>query len=146
MLFRQFSNITIYIRDVEKLPDQHFSVLLFSNPGGKILKRWKLQDKSVPYFQQESGSFLLDWRTTIHWNVGLANFQHPWYTWFCWKIAGTTFPCIVVLQSRRKGPDSCWNLMMPGSQSATYIIGTFSHISGWATSYPQKSFLLIINL
>ena len=37
MLFRQFSNIITYIRDVGKLPDQHFSVSMFSNPGGKIL-------------------------------------------------------------------------------------------------------------
>ena len=37
MLVWQFSNIITYIRNVGKLQDQHFSVSLFSNPGGNIL-------------------------------------------------------------------------------------------------------------
>ena len=37
MLVWQFSNINIYIRVHGKMPDQHFKVLLFSNPGEKVL-------------------------------------------------------------------------------------------------------------
>ena len=48
-LFWHFSNITIYIRVVGKMLHQHFNVLLFSNPGYKVRKDGKLQDRSVPY-------------------------------------------------------------------------------------------------
>ena len=27
-------------------------------------------------------------------------FQHPWYVWLCWGKNGTTFQCVVVLQSK----------------------------------------------
>ena len=37
MLFRQFSNIIIYVKIVGKIPDQLLSVWLFSNPGDKVL-------------------------------------------------------------------------------------------------------------
>ena len=37
MLFLQFSNITIYIRVHGKMPQQHFKLLLFSNPGYNFL-------------------------------------------------------------------------------------------------------------
>ena len=36
MLFWQFSNIIIYVKIVGKIPDQHLSVWLFSNPGDKV--------------------------------------------------------------------------------------------------------------
>ena len=36
MLFLQFSNIIIYVKIVGKIPDQHLSVWLFSNPGDKV--------------------------------------------------------------------------------------------------------------
>ena len=51
----------------------------------------KLRDKSVPYFQQESGPCPLDWRITIHSNVDLVFFQQSWHIWLCWKIARTIF-------------------------------------------------------
>ena len=35
-LFWQFSNIIIYVKIVGKIPDQHLSVWLFSNPGDKV--------------------------------------------------------------------------------------------------------------
>ena len=35
-LFWQFSNITKYVKSVGKIPDQHLSVWLFSNPGDKV--------------------------------------------------------------------------------------------------------------
>jgi hypothetical protein len=37
MLFRQFSNLTIYVKVVGKLLDQPFDVLLFSNTREKFL-------------------------------------------------------------------------------------------------------------
>ena len=36
-MFKFFRNITIYLRVVGKMLDQHFIVLLFSNPGDKVL-------------------------------------------------------------------------------------------------------------
>ena len=48
MLYRQFSNIIIYIRDVGKLPEEQFSVSFFFSPGGKILKRWKTTGQIFP--------------------------------------------------------------------------------------------------
>ena len=40
----------------------------------------------------------------------------------CWKILGTTFQSIFVLQSGRQGANSCWHFTQPGYQSVTYII------------------------
>ena len=37
MLFRQFSNLTTYVREVGKLSDQQFNASLVSNPGEKIM-------------------------------------------------------------------------------------------------------------
>ena len=36
MLFWQFSNVIICVKIVGKIPDQHLSVWLFSNPGDKV--------------------------------------------------------------------------------------------------------------
>ena len=58
----------------------------------------------------------------IHWQVGPTIFQYPWYMWLSLKSVGTTFQCRVVLQSRGKDSNSCWYFMIPGSQSATYLI------------------------
>ena len=90
--------------------------------GTKSLKNWKLLDKSVPYSWQELGPCPLDWRTTIHCNIGPAFFHRPWYIWLCLKIAKTTFQRMVVLQSRRQVSSSCWNFMKPGSQSRTEMM------------------------
>ena len=35
-LQKRFSNIIIYVKIVGKIPDQHLSVWLFSNPGHKV--------------------------------------------------------------------------------------------------------------
>ena len=59
--------------------------------GTRSTKKWKLWDESVPYFQQESGTCLLDWRRIMHWNVVLSFFQQPWYMHLCCKITLTTF-------------------------------------------------------
>ena len=70
--------------------------------GTKSKKDEELREKSVPYFQQESGPCPLDWRITIHSNVDRVFFQQSWHIWLCWKITRTTFQCTVVLQSRGK--------------------------------------------
>ena len=68
--------------------------------GTRSKRDGELQDKSVPYFQQESGPCPLDWRITIHWKVDLVFFQWSWHIKLCWKIARTKFKCMVFLQSR----------------------------------------------
>ena len=37
MLFWQFSDVTKYIRVYGKMPDRYYDLLLFSNPGNKVL-------------------------------------------------------------------------------------------------------------
>ena len=48
MLVWQFSNIIMYIRVHEKMPDQNFKVLLFSNPGEKVLILVKSRGQICP--------------------------------------------------------------------------------------------------
>ena len=59
----------------------------------------------------------LDWRTTIHWNVVLAIFQHNHICQHRWKGTRSTFECMVIFQSRGQGPDSCWKYMTDLSRS-----------------------------
>ena len=46
----------------------------------------------------------LDWRTTIHWNVAQAIFQHNHICQDHWKNIRSTFECMVLLKSRGQGP------------------------------------------
>ena len=39
--------------------------------------------------------------------------------WLCWNIAGTTFQCMVVLQSWGQVSNSCEKILKPGSHSGT---------------------------
>ena len=84
MLFRLFSNIIIYIKIVGKIPDQHLSVWLFSNPGDKVHKRGRTMVQICPVL------------STRIWTLssGLEN-KHTfkWHIWLCWKIVRTTFQC-----------------------------------------------------
>ena len=48
MLFWQFSNLTTYIRNVEKWTEEHFNVSLFSNPGEKVMKSRKTTGQICP--------------------------------------------------------------------------------------------------
>ena len=115
----QFSSLTTYIRVLGKIMDQHIKVLLYSYPGDKVLQNRKNMGQICPLLLTRIMTLSLDWRTIIHWNVGPPFYQKPWYMWSCCKIAGTTFHCMVVLQSRGQDFKSCWSLMKPGSQSAT---------------------------
>ena len=77
MLFKLFSNIILYVKIVGKIPDPHLYGL-YGYPqiqGTRSKKDIELWDKSVPYFQQESGPCPLDWRITIHTNVDQVFFQ-----------------------------------------------------------------------
>ena len=46
--------------------------------GTRSKKDGELQDKSVQYFQQESGPNPLDWRITKHLYVDVVFFQQSW--------------------------------------------------------------------
>ena len=66
-------------------------------------KDGELRDKSVPYFQHESGPCPLNWRITTHSNVDILFLQQSWHIGLFCKIAISTFQCMAVLQS--KGPN-----------------------------------------
>ena len=51
----------------------------------------------------------MDWRTTMHANGFLKNFQECWHMCYSWKNVRNPFACMVVLQSTRKGPNHYWN-------------------------------------
>ena len=88
MLFWQFSNINIYIKIVENIPDQHLNVWLISKTN--------FFSVDLHFF----GPCPLDLGITIHSNIDLVFFQKSWRIWLCWKIAWTTLQCMVILQSR----------------------------------------------
>ena len=117
MLFNNFQTLPYVSGLMGKFWTNILVYRSFSIIGTKSLKNWKLLDKSVPYLWQELGPCSLDWRTTIHWNIGLACCHRPWYIWIGLKIAKTTFQRMVVLQLGRQDSISCWNSMEPGSQS-----------------------------
>ena len=52
--------------------------------------------------------FPLDWKTIIQWNVLLSIFQHNYMCQKCWENTRSTWECMVILQFRGQGPDSCW--------------------------------------
>ena len=98
MLFQQFFHITMYIKVVGKMLDQDLNVSLFSNPVDKVLKRRNTTGQICP----------LLWTTIRTLSPGLENYNtvkcwsgiFPQCMWLCFKIAGTTCECMVVLQSR----------------------------------------------
>ena len=118
--------------------------------GTRSKKDGKQQDKSVPYFQQESGPCPLDERITIHSNVHLVFFQQSWHIFKCWKIARPTFQCMVVLQSRRKkkflvkineARISAWNLSKKISTVQLYrFTSSFSNIVVLIQEKTNKAF------
>ena len=122
MLFWQFSNILIYVKIVEKLPDQHLNVWLFSNPGDTVQKRWRTTGQICPVLStriwtlspgSENNHTLKCWSsifpTILTYMSMLENCQNYILVYGCSPIQGTKFY-------------SCWILMKPGSQSGTYAI------------------------
>ena len=120
MLFWQLSNIIIYVKIVGKIPDQHLSVWLFSNPGDKVQILVKRTGQICPVV------FLLFWTfspgfenthifkcwsgifpTILTYMIILENCKNNISVYGCSPIQGTKFY-------------SCQNLMKPGFQSETY--------------------------
>ena len=62
MLFWYFSNITVYIRVVDKIPNQPFNVVLFFIPRVKVKKMENYVTNLSLTFNKNS----LDWITTIY--------------------------------------------------------------------------------
>ena len=132
MLFRQFSNIIIYVKIVRKIPHQHLNVWSFSNQEDMVQKKWRTTGQICPIlstriltlspglqnnhtFKCWSGIF----PTVLTYMIMLENCQNNISVYDCSQIQGTTFY-------------SCWNFMKPGSQSATY------------TGFKKKMFIVIL--
>ena len=91
----KFSKIIIYFKINGKIPDQHLSVWLFSNPWDKV------------HFLLESTRQIclhLFWTLSPGFENSHAFKCWIWYfsnnIWLWWRIARTIFQCTVVLQSR----------------------------------------------
>ena len=125
MLFWQFSNIIAYVKIVGKIPAQHLSVWLFSNPGDKVQILvestgqiflvvlhlfWTLSPgfENFHTFKYWSGIF----PTILTYMIMLENCQNNILVYGFSPIQGTKYY-------------SCWNLVKPGSQSGTYIYWRF---------------------
>ena len=80
----------------------------------------------------------LDWRTTIHWNIVLTIFPHNHICQDCWKNTRSTFVCMVILQSRGQGPDSCWKYGTDLSRSSP----SFLDLVPWLWEWPYIQMLV----
>ena len=87
MLFRQFSNIIIYVKIVGST-FEWIVILIIQWTRSK--KDGELQDKSVLYFQQKSGHRPLDWRITIHTNADLVR----WSRWSERNVGAAIAPSV----------------------------------------------------
>ena len=86
MLIQQFSNISIYIRVVVIMCDQHCNVLLFSNPWDKVLKNMETTEQICPLLSTRIRTL----------SPGLNNFNKL----KCWSaIIQTTVIYVVMLQN-----------------------------------------------
>ena len=130
MLFWQFSNIIIYVKIVGKIPDQHLSVWLLSNPGDKVQILVESTGQICPVvlhlfwtlspgfennhtFKCWSGIF----STILTYIIRLENCQNKISVYGCSPIQESKFYC-------------WWNLMKPGSQSGT-IHNHWSSLDKW---------------
>ena len=139
MLFRQFSNIIIYVKIFGKIPDQHLNVWLFSNPGDKVQILVESTGQICPVVLHlfwtlspgfENNQTFKCWSgifpTILTYMIMLENSQNNISVYGCSPIQGTTFY-------------SCWNLMKPGSQSGTYL--TVTKISSIIKGFQVLEFL-----
>ena len=102
-----------------KLSELPCNVLLFSNRGEKVMKCRKTMGHICVLYFLVFGHSPRNWRKTEHKIVVVRVFHAGWNICCVWKIVGTTFKCIVVLQSRTDCPKT---FMEPGSESATYAL------------------------
>ena len=131
MQLQQFSINKIYVTMYEQLSELHCNVSLFSNHGEKVRKTRKTRGQICPIIFYFSWPSPRDWRTTIHCNAVLTIF-HTWWHIFCvWIFVGTAFWWIVVFQSRGDCPRTFTNFIVPGSESASYILLLTVKLSGW---------------
>ena len=114
--FWQFYNLTIDVRVVGKLLDPHSSVLLFSNPGEKILKSRKTVGKICHLLSTRIRNFFPGLETN--------------YKLTCWSDHFSTTPTYVAKNNismggyspiKRENSKAALNFMKPGSQSTTYL-------------------------
>ena len=122
MLFWQFSNIITYVNIVGKIPDQHLSVWLFSNPGDKVQIHVERTGQICP--------------VVLHLFWTLSHGFENTHTFKCWSdIFPTILTYIFMLENCQNDISvyGCspiqgtkfyfrWNLTKPGSQSETYMI------------------------
>ena len=105
---------------LDKIPDQHLNVWLFSNPGDNVQKRWRTTGQICPILLTriwtlssglENNHTLKCWSsifpTILTYMIMLENCQNNISVYGCSPIQGTKLY-------------SCWNLMKPRSQSGTY--------------------------
>ena len=98
MLFWKLSRNKTYISMCVKSSEIHFNVLLFYNPGEKVLILIENTRQICPQTLDFLGPSFLHWRTTINGKGFPTIFQECWHICFSWKIVGASFQCIAVLQ------------------------------------------------
>ena len=94
--FWQFARNNTYIGIPGKMSEIHLYVLLFSNPGEKVLKSINPRLKISPILLRKKGPFPMDWRTTMPANGFLTTLQECWHMCYFWRIVRNTFACMVV--------------------------------------------------
>ena len=99
-MFWQFSNITIYVKIVGKIPNQHLIVWLFSNPWHKVQILVKIKRQICPVVLHLFWTFSPGFENNHTFKCWSGIFQQYLHIMLCWKIARTTFQCKLVLQSR----------------------------------------------
>ena len=129
MLFWQFSNIIIYVKIVGKIPDQHLSVWLFSNPGDKVQILFESTGQICPVvlhlfwtlspgFENNkcrSGIF----QTNLAYMIMLENCQHNISVYGCSPIQGIKFYFLLKFIEARI---SEWNIFKNKHSYVLYII------------------------
>ena len=107
MLFQQFSNMTMKVKVVGKVQEQHFNVWLFSNPEDKVMILVKSRRQICPIV------FLLFWTlsTGLENNDALKCQSCIFPTTLIYVVmlenCQSNFECMVVLQSRGQDLNFC---------------------------------------
>ena len=120
MLFRKFSNLIMYVKSVQKIPDQHLNVWLSSNPGDKVQKRWRNTGQICPILSTriwtlspglENNHTIKCWSgifpTILTYIIMLENCQNNISVYGCSPIQGTQFY-------------SCWNFIIKTNIFSNY--------------------------
>ena len=65
----------MYMKIVEKIPDQHLNVWIFSNLEDKVQKRWKTTGQTCPVLSTRIWTVSPGLENTIQSNIDLVFFQ-----------------------------------------------------------------------